>query len=667
MSMRMLLSVGSVCALLGCATAPRGAAVEPSVVAPQRTETRSGNLISEGIPEASEELRASLRRYQNTRPASFLGWLPGDQGALISVRYGEVPQLAKVTQPEGMRAQLTFFDEPVTTAKISPNPQINGAIFSKDRGGDEFFQLHFLSFVDGSTRLLTDGKSRNEGAVFAADGHQFAYSSTQRTAKDFDIWMGDLSDPAALRLVLQNGGSWYPLDFSADGKQLLVQEWISALDRRIHILDLASGKLERVAVGRGISADTFARFEPDGRHVVMLSDALGEFSSLVRVHLASGVVTPQLANLPWDVEAFDISPDGNHLALLRNVDGSSTITIHDRNKALEQTASIALENGVVAHCEFNHASTEIGFAVSGPQVPSDVFSRRLASGLLTRWTRGETGGIDPNGFVMPTAVRFGAEDADPKMMNLPRQIPAHLYQPTGSGPFPVLIVIHGGPEAQARPNFSEFIQFLVRERGAAVIVPNVRGSTGYGKTYLGLDDGIKREDSVKDIGALIGWIATQPQLDRTRVGVYGGSYGGFMVLASLVNYSDSLRAGVDIVGISNLVTLLENTNPYRVDQRRPEYGDERDPEMREFLTRISPLTQVDKITRPLLIIHGANDPRVPRSEAEQILKAVRAKGLTAWYLLAMDEGHGFRKKANRDRMGEAVIQFLDQHLLAPTP
>ena len=666
MSLRIWLTAAVFCALSGCVTAPAEVQPEPVAAAPA-PEAQRGNLVSDGIPAVSEELRASLRRYQNTRPAGFVGWLPDDSGALISVRFGEVPQLAKVTQLEGMRTQLTFFDEPVTAAEVSPNPEVNGAIFAKDRGGDEYFQLHFLSFADASTRLLTDGKSRNEGPIFAPDGHRFAYSSTQRTSRDFDIWIGDLNSREAHRLVVQSGGTWNPLDFSDDGKSLLVREWISALDSRIHRLDLASGKLERIQVGRGISADSAARFEPDGRHVLVLSDALGEYRSLVRVDLQSGVALRQLPKLSWDVEEFDISADGTHLAVLRNIDGNSTITIHDRNQDLAETASIALDNGVVAHCEFNHAGTEIGFAVSGPQIPGDVFSRRLGSGLLSRWTRGETGGIDPNTFVVPTLFHFGAQDPDPKLMNLPRQIPAHLYQPLGTGPFPVLIIIHGGPEAQARPAFSEFIQFMVRERGVAVIVPNVRGSSGYGKTYLALDDGLKREDSVRDIGDLIGWVGTQKQLDRSRVGVYGGSYGGFMVLSSLVNYSEQLRAGVDIVGISSLVTFLENTNPYRVDQRRPEYGDERDPKMREFLTRISPLTNVDKIRRPLLIIQGANDPRVPRSEAEQILEAVRGKGQTAWYLLALDEGHGFKKKSNRDRMGEVVVQFLDQHLLTPAP
>jgi dipeptidyl aminopeptidase/acylaminoacyl peptidase len=446
-----------------------------------------------------------------------------------------------------------------------------------------------------------------------------------------------------------------------------VQELYSISDSRLHLLDIDSGKLERIRIGDGVSSDILARFDREDRQVLAVSNALGEFSSVVRVDLATGVVAPLFPQQQWDVEDIDVSPDGRYLAVMRNIDGSSDIGVYDQADSMKQVRSLKFDQGVARSPRFNHAGTEIGFDISGPQIPGDVFSRTLNSGLMTRWTRGETGGIDPNTFITPRTIRFGSFDNDKAMMNLPRQIPAYVYEPLGSGPFPVLVMIHGGPEAQARPQFSELIQFLVRERGIAVVVPNVRGSAGYGKTYLALDNGRLREDSVKDIGALIGYLGTQPQFDPQRIAVYGGSYGGYMVLASMVHFSDQLRAGVDIVGISNFVTFLENTNPYRVDLRRPEYGDERDPDMREFLLSISPLTHVDRIRAPLFVIQGANDPRVPRSEAEQILKAVRANGREAWFMLATDEGHGFRKKANRDRMNEAVIQFLDMHLLPATP
>lgn len=647
--------------MLCCVLAALGCAQVPDKPAPAAVADSGMHL--EGVPERSPELAQQWRAYQNMRPAVFHGWLPDDAGVLVSVRFGNVPQLARINQPEGMRTQLTWFDEPILRAWVSPKRELNGAIFSMDAGGDENFQLHFVDLANGQTRLLTDGRSRNEQVVFAADGARFAYASTRRNGRDFDIWIGDLGASEEHRLVLQQGGLWYPQDFSADGRRLLVQQRLSSSDARLHVLDIESGKLERIRVGEGASFDDLGRFDRDDRQVLAVSDALGEFRSLVRIELATGVVAPLFADQPWDIEEFDVRGDGRYLAVMRNINGSSSISIHDQSDSMTEVRSLKFEHGVAQTLRFNSQGTEVGFDISGPQTPGDVFSRTLNSGLMTRWTKGETGGIDPNSMVSPQSIRYGSFDTDKAMMNLPRQIPADIYTPPGPGPFPVLITIHGGPEVQARPRFNELIQFLVRERGIAVVVPNVRGSAGYGKTYLALDNGRLREDAVKDIGALIDYLATQPQFDTRRIAVHGGSYGGYMVLAALVHFPDRIRAGIDVVGISNFVTFLENTNPYRVDQRRPEYGDERDPEMREFLHSISPLTRADEIRAPLFVIQGANDPRVPRSEAEQILKAVRANGRDAWYMLALDEGHGFRKKTNRDRMGEALIQFLDHHLL----
>jgi dipeptidyl aminopeptidase/acylaminoacyl peptidase len=648
--------------LLGaCSTTPEStgsAAVESSEV------RREGALVFDRVPAADPALRAALQRYQNMRPAIFHGWLPDDSGVLASIRFGDSQQLARIRQPEGMREQLTFFDEPILRAWVSPNAAVNGAIFLKDQGGDENFQLHFLSLADGSVQALTEGRARNDQVVFAPDGRRYAYSSSRRSGRGFDLWLGEIGSAAEHRNILARDGTWYPMDFSADGRRLLVQEWFSVAEARIHLLDLDSGELSRIALGEGTSFDSLARFEPGDAAVIVVSDARGEFQSPYRVSLADRRVEALLPGQEWDVEALEFSADGTRVLVERNVDGSSRIGVHDRTAAYAEVQSIALDNGVATSVHFNHSSTAVGFAVSGPQVPGDVFSRTLHSGLLTRWTRGETGGIAPETFVSPTLVRYPAHDADPSHPTGRRHIPSYLYKPEGEGPFPVLVTIHGGPEAQARPVFSDFVQFLVRERKVAVLVPNVRGSRGYGKTYLALDNGYLREDSVKDIGALLDWIATEPSLDAGRVAVHGGSYGGYMVLASMVHYSDRLRAGINIVGISHFVTFLEQTNPYRVDQRRPEYGDERDPAMREFLDRISPLTNVARIGQPLFVIQGANDPRVPRSEAEQIVAAVRERAPDTWYLLAMDEGHGFRKKGNRDRMTEAVVAFLDRHLAA---
>jgi dipeptidyl aminopeptidase/acylaminoacyl peptidase len=290
----------------------------------------------------------------------------------------------------------------------------------------------------------------------------------------------------------------------------------------------------------------------------------------------------------------------------------------------------------------------------------------LGSKQLQRWTQSEVGGLDTSKFVAPTLVRyptFDQTDGDARNKSR-RTIPAFLYKPANArGKLPVIINIHGGPESQSTPAFSANTQFLTNELGVAVLVPNVRGSSGYGKSYLALDNAAKREDSVKDIGALLDWIATQPDLDASRVGVMGGSYGGYMVLASLMHYSDRIKAGIDVVGISDFVTFLNNTESYRRDLRRAEYGDERDAQMRAFLEKISPTANAKNITIPLFVAQGANDPRVPASEAAQIVRTVRGNGGDVWFVEFKDEGHGFRKKPNVDYFRAATMLFWRKNLI----
>jgi dipeptidyl aminopeptidase/acylaminoacyl peptidase len=300
--------------------------------------------------------------------------------------------------------------------------------------------------------------------------------------------------------------------------------------------------------------------------------------------------------------------------------------------------------------------------MSTAQTASDAFAFDTTTGELVRWTESEIGGLDASQFVEPVIGTYPTFDM---VDGSPRQIPFFYYKPKGTGPFPVVISIHGGPEAQERPGFAAIWQYWVNELGIAVVVPNVRGSTGYGKSFVELDNGFNRKDSVKDIGALLDWIATQPDFDKDRVMVYGGSYGGYMVNATMVDYADRLAGGVSIVAISNFVTFLENTSGYRQDLRRVEYGDERDPAMRKFQEEIAPLNSADKIVDPIFIIHGANDPRVPLSEAEQLFAAVKKNGAQPWFMVAMDEGHGFRKKVNRDAMNAAVALFFKERLLKP--
>ena len=632
-------------------------AAAPAIAAePASTSLRVevGNRVSENLPDIPAELVESLNQYQNTRGAGFQGWL-NDGSLLISTRFGDTAQVHRVSRPLGTREQLTFYREPVRGAAVRPGAAGNGFVFSKDAGGSEFYQLHFYDIDSRQVSRLTDGKSRNEGALWSQDGSQLAYSSTLRNGEDTDIWVRGLDGEP--KLAVQAGGFWVALDFSADGRTLLVSQYIAADDSRPGEVDLATGKLTMFPIDGGKAAFGGFKYARNGKGVYFVSDENAEFLQLRHHDPATGRSTVISGDIPWDVTAFAESRDGARLAFITNEDGISTLRVVETDgfRPLELPL---LPIGVVGGLEFSPDGGRLAMSINTATSPSDVFVIDIGQRSLTRWTQSEVGGLDTGDFTAPTLVHFENFDG--------RRIPAFYYRPAGlkaDEKVPVLINIHGGPESQAAPTFNPSIQYLLRELKVAVLVPNVRGSSGYGKTFLKLDNGFQRKDSVKDIGALLDWIAAQPGLDTDRVGVTGGSYGGYMVLAAMVDYNDRIRAGVDIVGISSFSTFLANTEDYRRDLRRVEYGDERDPAMRAFHEEIAPLNNARRITRPLFVAQGFNDPRVPYTEAEQIVSAVRSNGGDVWYLMFRDEGHGFAKKPNADYFGAAQVMFWKKHLL----
>ncbi|MFT4179163.1 MAG: S9 family peptidase [Thermomonas sp.] len=627
----------------------------------------AGNRTSENIPPIPAELLEQLNRYQNTRGAGVAGWTK-DGCLLISTRFAETAQVHRVCQPLGMREQLTFYPEPVSG--ITPSParaSRDGFVFAKDKGGDEYSQLYWFDAQTRATTLLTDGgRSQNGGTTLSADGGLMAYSSTARNGTDRDVWLRD-TRTGATRLLVDAGGSWTPLDFSPDGKELLVMRYVSAAESHPGVVDVASGKLTLFPVDGGKAAFGGFAFAPDGKTVYFVSDedAGGkpqEFKTLRHHDLASGKLDMLSAGIPWDVTGFAIAEDGRHLAYVTNEDGIGKLRVLSL-PGHKEIRLPALPVGLIGGLAFSPDGKRLAIGINSATSPSDAYVIDLAAATLTRWTRSEVGGLDASKFVAPTLVRYPTFD---QVNGRQRTIPAFYYKPmrpARNGKYPVVISIHGGPESQSLPTFNPTAQYLAGEMGVAVLVPNVRGSSGYGKTYLSLDNAGKREDSVKDIGALLDWIAQQPELDASRVGVIGGSYGGYMVLASLTHYSDRIRAGVDIVGISHFGTFLANTENYRRDLRRAEYGDERDPAMNAVFERISPLNNAHRIKSPLFVAQGRNDPRVPWTEAEQIVKAVRGNGQPVWYLLYADEGHGFAKKANSDYYTAATMLFWQTYLL----
>lgn len=616
------------------------------------------NLVVEGVPPHPEELKAAAGRYLEFRAAGFTGWHPTKREMLISTRFADTPQLHEVRQPGGSRQQLTFSAEPVRGGVWQPKHG-RYIVFGQDRGGGEFYQYYRLDPDTGNITLLTDGQSRNGGGRFSHDGEWFAYTSTRRTRRDNDVWLINPARPETDRLLSElSGGGWQVSDWSHDGSQLLLHEYISINHSRLYRLDVNSGAKTLITPDEATPvAYGNARFARDGKAIYCTTDRGAEFERLVRLDLATGTITVLTADIPWNVTEFEVSPDGKTIAFITNEAGIGRLRLI-KVPSGKRSQLVPLPLGVPSGVKWHENGRELAFSFNTAQSPTDAYAYDVKKRRLERWTQSETGGLNPAHFREPELIRVKSFDG--------LEISGFLYRPDDQkfpGRRPIIMNIHGGPESQSRPIFQARNNFYLNELGVAILFPNVRGSSGYGKTFLTLDNGFKREDSVKDIGAFLDWIATDESLDAGRIAVMGGSYGGYMTLASLVHFSDRLRCGVDVVGIFSFITFLKNTQDYRRDLRRVEYGDERDPAMAEFFQRISPLTNVDKIRKPLFVVQGQNDPRVPVTEAEQMVRALRDQGGVTWYLMAKDEGHGFAKKKNADFQFVSMIQFLQEYLL----
>ena len=632
------------------------AALCADVAAAALARVERGNLTFDNIPEAPADLAEKLDGYLNARQATPLGWSPKGQ-LLIATRFGDVEQLHLVEQAGGARRQLTFLRDPVTSAAFSPDPGRAAYVYLKDAGGNENSQLYYQRLDEPIPILLTDGKSMNGAPVWSNMGREVAFFSTARDGVSYDIDIVDPESGALPRLVIAGDSSaaWSVLDWSPDDSKLLVRKFISISESYLYVVDVNSGQKREVDPSASKVGIAGAKFSRDGQGVYLISDREGEFATLRYVNLFNNEKTRISGQIPWDIEELAVSRDGHYLAYVSNEAGLSKLNLVDLRTHQELTPPRFHTPGIVDSLSFDVEGNRLAFGFAAANQPKDAYVLDVAGNRFEAWTRSEAGPVDLAKFVIPRRTEFPTFD---RTDGKPRQIPLYVYQPSSGGRHPVLIMLHGGPESQFRPGFDPWIQYLVNELGFAVVAPNVRGSSGYGREYLALDNGVLREDAVKDIGALIVWIGLQSAFDAKHVVVAGGSYGGYLALATLVNYSDRLRGGVDAAGIADFVSFLTNTAPYRQNLRRAEYGDERDPEMRSFLRRISPLTNAERITRPLLVVQGKNDPRVPVSEAEAIVNTVRAKGGEVWYLLAADEGHGYRKKQNRDAYYRTFAQFL---------
>jgi dipeptidyl aminopeptidase/acylaminoacyl peptidase len=610
-------------------------------------------MVADGVPPIPDDLAVATRPYMEYRTAGFLGWNPRTRGLAIATRFGNVSQVHEVAAPGAMRRQVTFEADAIAGASYARKTG-DVMVIQKDVGGSEFWQLYRLD--RGRLVLLTDGKSRNEMNAWSQDGRWLAYTSTRRNGADSDLYIIDPRDPSTNRMVAQvKGGGWAIADFAPDGRSAVVANYISVNKTDLYRLDIASGRLTPIGDHSKPISYGAAQFAPNGT-LWVTSDEGSDFQRLGRLDPATGRFTPVAPEKKWDVESFDVSDDGRFIAYLVNEAGVSRLRLLDPRTGRARPVA-RLPVGVASGLEVSPWG-EIGLTLSSARSPADAYSVNPASLAVRRWTESETGGLDPAVNIQPQLVETSSFDGE--------RVSGFLYRPDPAkfpGKRPLLVNIHGGPEGQSRPGFQGRNNYYLNELGVAIFYPNVRGSTGFGKRFVALDDGpFQRENSVKDIGAFLDILARDPAVDPRKMAVTGGSYGGYMCYASAIRYGDRLKAANCIVAISSWVTFLENTQSYRRDLRRVEYGDERVPAQRSKLIEISPMTRAKELRIPLMVQTGGNDPRVPASEADQIVKAVRANGGTAWHLLAQDEGHGFAKKANQDYAFWASLLFWQRNL-----
>ena len=610
-------------------------------------------LTADGLPSIPDELAAESRPYMEFRTAGFAGWNSADRSMLITTRFGNTNQLHRVATPLGARRQISFESDPVG-GEWSPKGDL--LVVSKDIGGGEFYQLYTLA--NGRLNLLTDGKSRNEFGSWDQEGKLIGYSSTRRNGTDSDLYVVDPRDPGTNRLVAQvKGGGWGISDFAPGGGKAAVIEYISITKSNPYLLDIASGKLTPIGNHKKDVAYGSLKYAQDGT-LWATSDEGSDVQRLGRLNPANGRFTPVSPKARWDVDNFEISEDGRTIAFVTNEAGVDRLSLLDvAGGSIRPVTN--LPAGSIGNLDFAPWGP-LGFALTSAKSPSDAYALDPATLQVTRWTESETGGLDPNRNVEPELIEVKSFDGEP--------VSGFLYRPDPAkfpGKRPLLVNIHGGPESQTKPGFLGRNNYLVNELGIAIFYPNVRGSSGFGKRFVSLDNGpFKREESVKDVGPFLDRLAADPAIDGSRMAVTGGSYGGYMCYASAIMYADRFKGALCNVAISNFVTFLENTQSYRRDLRRVEYGDERDPKQRAKLLEISPLRRISEIKAPLFVVQGANDPRVPKSEADQIVKAVRDGGTDVWYLVGQNEGHGFAKKENQDYQFWATMMFWQKTLLA---
>lgn len=651
--------LGAICAL-GMAGACAQAVVVPNA-----------NLLAEGIPAIPQAIADKVANYTEFRGYAFMGWHPVDRSMLVRHRESgaNIAQIYWLKSPGGKLEKLTDFPDSVAAAAFEPR-EGKYLVYARDAGGNEATQVFRMDLVTRQSTLLSNPDERSSYTWNRA-GDRLLMESVplDRTAQGGKraqvVTTLTLLDPQKpdTKTVLAElpGGGWGSFSFSPDDRALAVQQYRTPNDSDVFLIDTKTGAREKILPKEGAAPAGYSGFEwsLDKQRLFLTTNQGGEFYELAVYDLRDKSLTVLSRHIPWDIENFTLSADGKRLMAVANNNGRDEMRLFDATSGKE-LARPAVGAGAIGGGDWHAAQRNtLAYSLNSPQSPGDVYTLDTDTGKTERWTvAGTAPGVQLDTFVSPELVQIKSFDG--------LTVSGWLFLPDAAkfpGKRPVLVNFHGGPEGQSTVRFMGRYNYYLNEMGIAVLLPNVRGSRGYGKTYLDLDNGFKRKDSVKDGGAFLAWAGQHPRLDAKRIAITGGSYGGYMSLATAVDYSPLIRSAIDVVGISHFTTFLNNTESYRRDLRRVEYGDERDPVMRAFHEQIAPLNNAAAIKVPLFVVQGKNDPRVPYTEAQQIVAAVRKNGVPVWYLLADNEGHGFRRKANADFEFYATVRFLETTLL----
>ena len=616
------------------------------------------NLVVDGVPKIPASLAQTVNRYKNSYGYPLAGWDPTKRELWLKLLAGADTSIFRVDAPASMPRVLLSI--PVGGAyDVYYQPQAKYLVYNRDSGGNELYQFYLYDIAAGESKLLTDGKSRNTEPVWSNAGDKIIHSSSPPNGNGVDLSIIEPFEPRKNRLVAQGQGDYLKAyDWSPDDRRVVFCDFASNILSSLWMIDVATGEktlLSRKGETAGSYYDS-PQFSKDGRGVYVITDRDSEFRRLAFVDFATKQHKYLSDHIKWDVEEFKLAPDGKTVAFVTNEDGASRLHLLDSATWKEATVP-SLPIGIFSDLKWHNNSIDLAFNLKSAQTPNDVYSVETKTGKLERWSKAFIGRLDIEKLPKPETIHWQSFDG--------RSISGVLYRPpaTFTGKRPVIIDIHGGPEEQYRPGFGYEDNYFINELGVAKIFPNVRGSTGYGKTFANLDNGVLRVNATKDIVALLDWIKTRPDLDQARVMVQGTSHGAYMALSVAASYSGRIRATISNSGPSNLVTFVAGTAGWRRDMQRREYGDERDPKIRKFLERIAPINTVERISTPLMVTQGQNDPRVPVTEAQRLVAALKKRGIPVWYLLAKDEGHGWKRPADWDFRLYATALFVQEQLL----